>query len=252
MSVNKATVNTPPQALVTGGAKRLGAAICRHLHAAGYDLLIHYRDSEAAAVKLAAELEASRASSVELVQADLSKMDSVNSLIEQVLSSAQSLALVVNNASRFYPTPLAGVSVADWDALMGANLQGAFFLNQGLSRRLASQQGNIINIADIYARSPLANHALYNITKAGVVMMTKALALELAPDVRVNSVSPGIILWPENGISSEARERMLENTALGRAGQPDDIAAAVLFLAQRAAYITGHDLRVDGGRSLYI
>lgn len=252
MHTSHTTTNTPPQVLVTGGAKRLGAAICHHLHAAGYDLLIHYHTSKNAAIELAAELEAKRASSVKLFRADLSEMDSVNDLIEQVLSSAQNLTLVVNNASRFYPLPLGEVTVADWEGLMGANLQGAFFLNQGLAPQLAKQQGSIINIADIYAQSPLANHSLYSITKAAVVMMSKALALELAPEVRVNSISPGIILWPENDTDSEHREKMLKNTALGKVGQAADIAAAVLFLAEQADYITGHNLLVDGGRSLYI
>ncbi len=249
---NTAITTTPLQTLVTGGSRRLGATICRHLHAAGYDLLIHYHTSEDTALELAAELEAMRPASVKLFQANLGEMDAVKSLIEQVLASAQNLSLLVNNASRFYPLPLGEVTATDWQDLMGANLQGAFFLNQGLAPELAKRQGSIINIADIYAQSPLANHALYSITKAAVVMMSKALALELAPEIRVNSISPGIILWPENDTNFEHREKMLKNTALGKAGQAADIAAAVLFLAEQAGYITGHNLLVDGGRSLYI
>jgi len=162
------------------------------------------------------------------------------------------LALVVNNASLFYPTPLPEVTSANWDELIGVNLKAAFFLGQGLSASLSRQQGSIVNIADIYADSSLAKHSVYSISKAGLVMMSKSLALELAPKVRVNSISPGIILWPENELDTESREKMLANTALGRPGQPTDIAAAVLFLAQQAGYITGHNLLVDGGRSLYI
>jgi len=240
------------QALVTGGAQRLGAVIARYLHAAGYDLILHYRNSADAAQSLAAELQSERPDSVKLVSGDLADQHSVSNLIAQVSAIASKLTVVVNNASAFYPTAVGEVEPSDWDQLMGANLRGAFFLTQGLAKKLKTEQGCIINIADIYAGSPLAGHSVYNIAKAGVVMMTRTLAKELAPQVRVNAISPGIILWPENEPAEELKQRLLKGTASGRQGCPEDVAAAVMFLADRAAYITGHTLNVDGGRAMYI
>lgn len=244
-SVNK-------QVLVTGGSQRLGAGIARHMHAAGYDLILHYRRSSVAANELANELESRRPESVRLVSGDLADQDSVASLIEQVLAVGLQLEVVVNNASMFFPTPVGDINYADWNNLIDSNLRGAFFLAQGLAAVLKSQQGCIINMADIYAGSPLAGHSIYNIAKAGVVMMTRTLARELAPQVRVNAIAPGIILWPENETADEFKQQILKKSALGRQGSPDDIAEAVMFLARRANYITGHTLAVDGGRSMYI
>ncbi|MCF6225097.1 MAG: pteridine reductase [Xanthomonadales bacterium] len=240
------------QALVTGGAQRLGAVIARHLHAAGYDLILHYRNSADAAHALAAELQLLRPESVKLVNGDLADQHSVSKLIEQVSVVASKLTVVVNNASAFYPTAVGEVEYSDWNQLMDANLRGAFFLTQALAGKLKTGNGCIINIADIYAGSPLAGHAVYNIAKAGVVMMTRTFARELAPQVRVNAISPGIILWPENEPAEALKQQLLKGSAAGRQGCPGDVAAAVVFLADRAAYITGHTLNVDGGRALYI
>ncbi|MCF6264308.1 MAG: pteridine reductase [Xanthomonadales bacterium] len=240
------------QALVTGGAQRLGAVIARRLHAAGYDLILHYRNSVDAADALATELQLVRPQSVKLVSGDLADQQSVNELIEQVLAVSSKLTVLVNNASAFYSTAVGEVDYSDWDQLMGANLRGAFFLSQALAGKLKTERGCIINIADIYAGSPLAGHAVYNIAKAGVVMMTRTLARELAPQVRVNAISPGIILWPENEPAEALKQQLLKGSAAGRKGCPEDVAAAVVFLADRAAYITGHTLNVDGGRAMYI
>ena len=246
------SANIGKQALVTGGSQRLGASIARRLHAAGYDLILHYRHSSVAANDLADELESERPDSVRLVSADLADQYSVAGLIEQVLAVGPDLSVVVNNASMFFPTPIGDIDYADWNNLIDSNLRGAFFLAQGLAGVLKSQQGCIINMADIYAGSPLAGHSIYNIAKAGVVMMTRTLAMELAPQVRVNAIAPGIILWPENQPTDELKQQILKKSALGRQGSPDDIAGAVMFLVGQADYITGHTLAVDGGRSMYI
>jgi len=240
------------QALVTGGAQRLGAGIARHLHAAGYDLILHYRHSSIAANDLADELESQRPDSVKLVSGDLADQYSVAELIEQVLLVGSRLKVVVNNASMFFPTPMGDIDYADWNNLIDSNLRGAFFLAQGLAESLKDRHGCIINMADIYADSPLARHSIYNIAKAGVVMMTRTLARELAPKVRVNAIAPGSILWPEKEPADRLKQQILKNSALARQGSPDDIAAAVMFLVEQADYITGHTLAVDGGRSMYI
>ncbi len=240
------------QALVTGGAQRLGAAIARRLHASGYDLILHYRHSAVAAQELATELESIRPASVKLVSGDFTNQASVQELVERVLEYGPQLQVLVNNASLFFPTPIGETDENDWNSLIDSNLKGGFFLAQGLAEQLRHQQGCIINLADIYADKPLSAHSVYNIAKAGVVMMTKTLARELAPQVRVNAIAPGIILWPENEPNDELKQGILKRTALGRQGDPADIAAAVMFLLEQAKYITGHTLAVDGGRSLYL
>ena len=237
-----------PVALVTGGARRIGARIVRTLHARGCRVLIHYRHSEADAHALAGQLNALRPDSTALLRADLTDPDAVRGLAEQARARFGRLDLLVNNASSFYPTPVADADDDDWDALMHSNLRAPFLLSQQLAGDLEAAGGAIVNIVDVYAEKPLAGHPLYCMAKAGLAMMTKSLARELGPAVRVNGVSPGAILWPEQG--QENQQDILDATALGRAGDPDDIAATVAWLALEAPYITGQILAVDGGRSL--
>lgn len=239
-----------PIALVTGSAKRIGAAIAKGLHAAGYNLVLHYRDSKTAAENLTTELNQQRANSAIYIQADFDKIDSINTLAEKTIQQWQRLDLLVNNASMFYPTPLEEASIQDWNSLFNSNLQAPYFLIQTLAGTLKKSQGSIINIADIYAEKPLRNHSLYCMAKAGNVMMTKSLALELAPDIRVNGIAPGAILWPETTTSDT--QKILEKIPLKKLGDPDEIVNLVLFLASKTNYITGQIINVDGGRALNI
>lgn len=235
-------------ALVTGGAKRVGEAICRALHANGWRVFVHCHRSLAEGEVLVATLNALRRESAVLVTGDLADPAALEAIIADVREQAPDLSLLVNNASAFFPTPLATTTPAQWDTLVNANLRAPFFLAQGLQRVLASNFGCIVNLADIYAERPLKEHPVYAMTKAGLVALTKSLARDLAPGVRVNAVSPGAILWPEQ--ASEAyRQQLLAKIPLQRAGDPADIAGAVCFLAG-ADYITGQVLAVDGGRSL--
>ncbi len=239
-----------PAALVTGSARRIGAAIARRLHAAGFDLALHYRDSAGEAQALAAELESARAGSVVLLQADLAQFDRLPELVAKAVGRFGRLDALVNNASAFYPTPFGTTTPAQWDELFAINARAPFFLAQAAAPHLASANGAIVNIADIYAERPLRGHAVYAMGKAALLHMTRALALELAPQVRVNAVSPGAILWPENGKDPEAQSALLARTPLGRIGTPGEIAEAVRWLLQDARYCTGQVLRVDGGRML--
>lgn len=239
-----------PAALVTGSARRIGAAIARRLHAAGFDLALHYRDSAGEAQALAAELESARAGSVVLLQADLAQFDRLPELVAKAVGRFGRLDALVNNASAFYPTPFGATTPAQWDELFAINARAPFFLAQAAAPHLASANGAIVNIADIYAERPLRGHAVYAMGKAALLHMTRALALELAPQVRVNAVSPGAILWPENGKDPEAQSALLARTPLGRIGTPGEIAEAVRWLLQDARYCTGQVLRVDGGRML--
>ena len=239
-----------PAALVTGSARRIGAAIARRLHAAGFDLALHYRDSAGEAQALAAELESARAGSVVLLQADLAQFDRLPELVAKAVGRFGRLDALVNNASAFYPTPFGATTPAQWDELFAINARAPFFLAQAAAPHLASANGAIVNIADIYAERPLRGHAVYAMGKAALLQMTRALALELAPQVRVNAVSPGAILWPENGKDPEAHSALLARTPLGRIGTPGEIAEAVRWLLQDARYCTGQVLRVDGGRML--
>lgn len=238
-----------PVALVTGAAKRIGAQICRTLHAHGFNIVLHYRHAYEDACALARHLNQLRPQSCVLQQADLSSLAEIHALAQNASAHWQGLDLLVNNASSFYATPLAHSSEQDWDDLLGSNLKGAFFLSQQLASTLTAQQGGIVNIVDIYAQTPLKNHSIYCIAKAGLLAMTRSLALELAPSVRVNAVAPGAILWPEQAENESAalRKKIIERTALARAGNPGDIANSVLFLAQ-SPFITGQILNVDGGR----
>ena len=239
-----------PIALVTGSARRIGAAIARRLHAAGFDLALHYRDSASDAQVLAAELESERADSTLLLQADLAQFDRLPELVAKTVGRFGRLDALVNNASAFHPTAFGATTPAQWDELFAINARAPFFLAQAAAPHLANANGAIVNIADIYAERPLRGHAVYAMGKAALLHMTHALALELAPKVRVNAVSPGAILWPEGGKDPDAQASMLARTPLGRTGTPEEIAEAVLWLLQDARYCTGQALRVDGGRML--
>ena len=236
-------------ALITGAAKRLGAEIARTLHGAGFDILIHYQYSREQACELSDRLNALRPNSATLIQADLLNTEDCSALVDSV---PKDLTVLVNNASVFYPTELATVAMADWDELLGVNLKAPFFLSKSLWPTLASQQGCIVNITDIHAGNGLSGHPVYSIAKAGLEAMTRVLAKEFAPVVRVNAVAPGAILWPEGSDDmDEAKKTVLSRIALGRCGQPDDIAKAVLFLVDQGQYITGQVVTVDGGRTLF-
>jgi len=237
-------------ALVTGSARRTGAEIARRLHAAGYDLALHYRGSADDAQALATELEAVRANSTLLLQADLAEFDRLPELVAKTIGRFGRLDALVNNASGFHPTPFGATTPAQWDELFAINARAPFFLSQAAAPHLANANGAIVNIADIHAERPLRGHAVYAMSKAALLHMTRSLALELAPKVRVNAVSPGAILWPEGGKDPEAQVAILARTPLGRIGTPQEIAEAVLWLLRDARYCTGQTLHVDGGRML--
>lgn len=241
-------------ALVTGSAKRIGAEIARHLHTANFNLVIHYHHSAADALALVDELNNIRTNSAVAVKADLNNHEQLIALAKYASEKWQGIHLLVNNASSFYPTPFGKAGGDDWDNLIGSNLKAPYFLAQALAPQLTTAAGCIINIADIYAEKPLRNHSIYSIAKAGNLMLTKSLAQELAPRVRVNGIAPGAILWPEqeNKLSDEDKEKMLCKIPLQQRGQAQDIAKAILFLVNDAPYVTGQILAVDGGRSLTI
>lgn len=237
-------------ALITGGARRIGAAIVRALHQAGMNIGLHYRASRRDAESLRDELHRQRPDSVLLLEAELRDIARLPELVAQTVARWGRLDLLVNNASSFYPTPVGTVDEAQWDELLGGNLKAPFFLAQAAAPHLQAARGAIVNIVDIYARRPLPNHAVYCVAKAGLAMLTRALALELGPRVRVNGVAPGAILWPEAGMSVEAQAELLARIPLRRQGEPADIARAVLFLIQDGGYIDGQIIAVDGGRAL--
>ena len=239
-----------PVALITGSARRIGAVIARTLHAAGYDLALHCRHSRAELDALAAELEAARPASTQVLQADLAEFDRLPELIAQTVGRFGRLDALVNNASGFQPTPIGSTTPAQWDALFASNARAPFFLAQAAAPHLQAGGGSIVNLVDIYAERPLRQHTVYCMAKAALLMMTKSLALELGPDVRVNAVSPGAILWPEDDGNSAAQDAMLERTPLGRTGTPEEVAEAVRWLLQDATYSTGQVLHLDGGRML--
>ena len=238
--------------LVTGGAKRVGAAICRRLHAAGANLMVHYRSSASEARALEAELVARRPGSAALVQADLLKVPALAGLVKETVKAFGRLDAIVNNASSFYPTAVGEITEKAWDDLMGTNLRAPLFLAQAAARELRKNHGCIVNIVDIHAEFPMKNHVVYNAAKGGLLALTRSLARELGPDVRVNGIAPGTILWPENDMWQDevARQRIINQTALKRIGEPDDIAKAVEFLIAAAPYVTGQVIAVDGGRSI--
>jgi pteridine reductase len=237
-------------ALVTGGARRVGAAIVRSLHFAGANVIIHCHRSVEPAHALAEELEHVRAGASALAIADLLDDGSLPRLVDVALQRFGRLDLLVNNASTFYPTPVGQISAAQWSDLVGTNLRAPLFLTQAAAPALRASRGSVINIADIHGQRPMRDHVVYSTAKAGLIMLTRALARELAPDVRVNAIAPGSILWPEDGLAQTRRERILESTPLQRQGSPQDIARAVLFFANEAPFVTGQVLAVDGGRSI--
>ena len=240
-----------PVVLVTGGAKRVGAAIVRRLHQQGWRVAIHYRASADAADELAASLNAARAESANTVQADLLQVATLGALIEQVMSVYGRLDALVNNASTFYPTAVADFTDADWTALIGSNLKGPLFLSQAAAPHLKATRGCIVNITDIHAERPMAGYLIYNVAKAGLRGLTHALARDLAPEIRVNAVAPGPIEWPDDGqISAAERERILEHVPLKREGGVAQIAEAVKYLVCDANFVTGQTINVDGGRSI--
>jgi pteridine reductase len=239
-------------ALVTGGARRVGAAIARRLHAAGASVLIHYRDSEADARTLVGELNGRRAKSAASVKAELLAPIAPRALVSAARDSFGRLDLLVNNASSFFPIGLGAVEASHWEELIGSNLRAPLFICQEAAPELAKQAGAIVNIVDIHADRPLKGYPVYSIAKGGLAAMTRSLAVELAPKVRVNGVSPGAIAWPEDGQFDPAeRERIIATTPLARVGAPEDIAQAVHFLAC-ASYVTGQIIAVDGGRSIFL
>ncbi|MBS0200199.1 MAG: pteridine reductase [Proteobacteria bacterium] len=242
-----------PVVLVTGAARRIGAAITRHLHARGYAVALHYRGSQADAIALHDALEATRSNSTLLLQADLAQPGAPESLIARTIEHFGRLDGLVNNASTFFPTPIGEAIETQWQSLFDANARAPFFLAQAAAPHLRKTQGAIVNITDIYAERPLREHSAYCMSKAALLMMTKSLALELAPDVRVNAVAPGAILWPEgeaSGNESERQAAIVARTPLAHTGTPHDIAEAVRWLLESARFTTGEVLHVDGGRLL--
>lgn len=238
--------------LITAGAKRVGAAICRKLHQRGASLMVHYRSSLEEAQGLESELNQIRPDSVALVQADLLDISQIPRLISQTIQKFGKLDALINNASSFFATPVGAITEAGWDDLIGSNLKAPLFLSQEAAPHLKNQLGCIVNIVDIHANRPLKNYVIYSSAKAGLSSLTRSLALELAPDIRVNGVSPGPILWPENDEWKDlsVRQSIISKTLLKRMGEPNDIARTVLFLIADAPYITGQIIVVDGGRSI--
>lgn len=237
-------------ALITGAAQRIGAAIATELHNQGMDILLHYRHSKSEAEKLKQHLQQQRPDSVRLLQADLNDTKLLPALIDEAQKMNRRLDLLVNNASSFYPTPIGEATEAQWDDLIGSNLKAPLFLSQAAAPLLREHNGSIINLVDIHALRPLKAHPIYSIAKAGNAMMIKSLARELGPEIRVNGIAPGAILWPEQGLSEEARQTILDRTALKRPGSEADIVSTLLFLHRDAPYITGQIIPVDGGRTL--
>jgi pteridine reductase len=236
--------------LITGAAYRVGATVASFLHARGANIVLHYRSSKDKAEALQKELQQQRNNSVAIVQADLHDINTLPNLIKAATSEWGQLDVLINNASSFYKTELPKVTEEQWDDLIGTNMKAPFFLSQSAAEQLKKQSGCIINIVDIHAERPLKAHPVYSMAKAGLVMMTKALAGELGPDIRVNAIAPGAILWPEQELDKETKEKIISRTFLKRRGDPNDIANAVLFLIQDAGYMSGQVLTVDGGRSL--
>ncbi|MBX3700755.1 MAG: pteridine reductase [Dokdonella sp.] len=241
-----------PAALITGAARRVGAVIARTLHAAGYDLVLHCRTSWTELEALVAELEAARRDSTIALQADLADVDSLPQLVDTALARFGRLDALVNNASQFHATPLMDATPAQWDEFLAVNARAPLFLARAAAPALREAGGAIVNILDVYAERPLPNHGLYVISKAALAMATKVLAIELGPQVRVNGVAPGNVLWSTNPLKAETPAMLEERTALRRQGTPQDIATAVLFLLRDASYCSGAVLPVDGGRLLHI
>jgi pteridine reductase len=235
--------------LITGGARRVGAAITRRLHAAGACVVIHYHRSAAEAQALSAELNAARPSSTAPLGGDLLDLKVLNSLVDATVARYGHLDILINNASTFYPTPVGEITADHWDNLMGTNLRAPLFLSQAAAPHLKAREGLILNIADIHGMRPLRLHTVYSPAKAGLIMLTQSLARELAPQVRVNAIAPGPVQFPEKGLTEEMKQAIIDKTLLKRRGSPEDIARTALFFAAEAPYVTGQILAVDGGRS---
>jgi pteridine reductase len=243
-----------PVALITGGGRRIGAEITRQLHQQGYRVIIHYLRSTDEAAELTQKLNTLRPDSAVAINADLAVAAEVEHLAEQAVAAWGQLDVLINNASSYYPTQFGQVTEAQWEDLIASNTKAPFFLSQSIAPALKKQKGCIVNIVDIHAERPLLDYSPYTIAKAGNAMLIKSLARELAPEVRVNGVSPGVIIWPENSArhSEEEKKRILEQVPLEREGSLADIAKTVLFFVKDAPYITGQILAVDGGRSIYM
>ena len=250
--MSQTTKSRAKLALVTGAARRIGACIAETLHQRGCDVFLHYHSSVDPVNELAAKLNAIRPDSACVLQADLGNAADIEQLAAQVRARTGQLDLLVNNASQFFPTAIGSTSMQQWNDLMDSNLRGAFFLTQALLTELAVSGGSVVNLLDVHAVTPMRGHSVYCMAKAGLQMMTLALAKDLGPQIRVNGVAPGAILWPEQDSRSEDREKILRKTVMGRAGEPRDIASAVAYLGLDAPYVTGQVLAVDGGRSLNI
>jgi len=236
--------------LVTGAARRIGAAIVTRLHANGARVAIHYRGSNDEARRLAASLNQQRPDSADTFQADLLQGEDISSLVENVVAWGGRLDALVNNASTFYATPVGTITEKEWDDLVGSNLKAPLFLSQAALPELRKTKGSIINLIDIHARRPLRHHPVYGPAKAGLAMLTLSLAKDLAPDVRVNGVAPGAILWPEDDMTDATKQSILQQVPMGRAGDPGDVADCVVWLVRDAGYVTGQVIAVDGGRSI--
>jgi pteridine reductase len=249
MSTNQTSLNGKT-VLVTGAARRVGAAIVRSMHGAGANVIIHFRSSSEAAGALAHELNDTRPGSALLAECDLLDISQLPTLVATAVNGFGGLDILVNNASTFYPTPMGDITPSDWDDLLGTNLKAPLFLSQAASTALRINCGLILNIADIHGMRPLGRHAVYSVAKAGLIMLTKALAREMGPQVRVNAIAPGPVMWPEDGMDSHLKEIIVEKTALKKPGSTEDVARAALFFATQAPYVTGQILAVDGGRSV--
>src|SRR5918999_2407176 len=238
--------------LITGAARRVGAGIARRLHAAGANLVVHYRSSTADARKLKDELASVRPGSVVLVQGDLLKPANLSGLVKDAMKGFGRLDALINNASSFYTTPMGDITEKEWDDLVGTNLKAPLFLSQAAAPELRKNNGSIVNIVDIHAEFPMKGYVVYSVAKGALLALTRSLARELGPEVRVNGIAPGTIIWPDDeGWRDElARQRITNQTALKRIGEPDDIAKTVEFLLTSAPYVTGQVLAVDGGRSV--
>lgn len=236
--------------MITGGARRVGATLARTLHAAGASIVLHYRRSSGDASALARQLNGTRRRSVALVQADLLDVSKLPALVDAALEPFGQLDVLINNASSFYPTPVGNITEQHWNDLLGTNLKAPLFLSQAAAPALRATQGLILNLADIHGIRPLRQYTTYCVAKAGLIMLTKSLARELGPRVRVNAIAPGPVMWPEVGTDKALQKKIIERTALKRYGSPEDVARAALFFCTEAPFITGQILAVDGGRSV--
>ena len=243
-------MNTPKVVMITGAARRVGAEMVRHLHQAGMNIVLHYRSSSKDASSLANELNSKRVDSVKLLKGDLKNYSSIPSLIDEAITLFGHIDVLINNASTFYPTKLADVNEDIWEDLVGVNLKVPLYLTQALAEHLKEHKGCIINIVDIHGDRPLKDYPIYSIAKAGLIMLTKSMARELAPEIRVNGIAPGAIMWPEAEHYENMHQEIISRTALKREGHPKDIAETAWFLIEHTNYITGQIIVVDGGRTL--